>query len=76
MIILVILGFGLIAAFEAPLLIRRQYWRELAVFSFLILVGLLLTILLTLGVELPYIDVELTKLITGLGEALGLKPGL
>ncbi|HBG15744.1 MAG TPA: hypothetical protein DDW93_03100 [Firmicutes bacterium] len=75
MIFLVILGFGLIVVVEVPSLIRRQYWRELVVFSFFIFVGLLLTVFLTLGVELPYIDVELTKLITGLGEALGLKPG-
>jgi hypothetical protein len=75
MIFLVILGFGLIVVVEVPSLICRQYWRELVVFSFFIFVGLLLTVFLTLGVELPYIDVELTKLITGLGEALGLKPG-
>ncbi|HBK68624.1 MAG TPA: hypothetical protein DDZ91_08275 [Firmicutes bacterium] len=75
MIFLVILGFGLIVVVEVPSLIHRQYWRELVVFSFFIFVGLLLTVFLTLGVELPYIDVELTKLITGLGEALGLKPG-
>ncbi|HBT15578.1 MAG TPA: hypothetical protein DEB05_01320 [Firmicutes bacterium] len=75
MIFLVILGFGLIVVVEVPSLIRRQYWRELVVFSFFIFVGLLLTVFLTLGVELPYIDVGLTKLITGLGEALGLKPG-
>jgi hypothetical protein len=68
MIFLVVLGFGLMIFLEMPELIQKKYYRELVVFCILTLIGLILSILLTLGVELPYLDPLIKKAITGIGK--------
>ncbi|NLA59311.1 MAG: hypothetical protein GX855_10480 [Firmicutes bacterium] len=46
----IILAFGVIVYYEAPGLIKRKLWRELAVLILLVLTGLTLSILRTTGV--------------------------
>ncbi len=53
MVILVIIVFALIAAFQAPQLIKAKQYKELAVFGVLLLIGFALNIMLTLGVPIP-----------------------
>lgn len=53
MIFLLIMAFTGMALVEVPGLIRKKYWRELIVFVFLMLVGFILSLLLTLGINLP-----------------------
>lgn len=53
MIILLILGFLVIVFFEIPDLIRKKYWRELAVFSVLLVAAFILALLQTAGVDIP-----------------------
>lgn len=49
----VALVFGVIAFFEVPGLIRSRLWRELAVFSFFWLAGLVLAGILAAGGAIP-----------------------
>ncbi|HHT49015.1 MAG TPA: hypothetical protein GXZ98_06955 [Firmicutes bacterium] len=56
MIVLMILIFLLLFLWEAPGLMAQEYWRELAVFTILLIVGLVLSLLLLTGVKLPYIE--------------------
>jgi len=58
-IVLLLLGFFLIVAFEAPVLARKKMWRELRVFTALLVVGFVLSIVQVLGIELS----ELVKVI-------------
>lgn len=66
MIIIVVLVFIFLFIYETPGLVEKEYWRELAVFTVLLLLGLVLSILLASGVELPYIEsawIELVEVI-------------
>lgn len=42
-----------ILSFEAPDLVRKKYWRELIVFSLFLLLAFILSLLQTMGVEIP-----------------------
>lgn len=53
MIALVLLGFGVVALIQIPGLVKKQWRRELTVFIILWLGGLILSLLLVLGVNLP-----------------------
>lgn len=53
LLLLLVLTFLAIIAWEVPGLLRKKLWRELAVFSTLWLLGFLLSFLLTVGVQLP-----------------------
>jgi len=53
MLLILVLAFLSMAAWEAPALLRKKLWRELAVFSMLWLLGFALSFLLTVGVQLP-----------------------
>ncbi|HHT02244.1 MAG TPA: hypothetical protein GXZ96_06100 [Firmicutes bacterium] len=50
---LILLAFFLIAAYEVPGILQRQEQRDLVVFSALLLVGLVLSMLYQAGVVLP-----------------------
>ncbi|MDK2835982.1 MAG: hypothetical protein PWP21_759 [Thermosediminibacterales bacterium] len=52
MIVLLLLGFSLIVAFELPMLVRKRMWRELSAFAVLLAVGFMLSIVQVLGIEL------------------------
>lgn len=53
MIVLLISGFIGIILFEVPSLIRNKHWRELVVFSSLLLFAFILTLLQTIGIKVP-----------------------
>ena len=53
MILLLIAAFTGIALLEARSLIREGYRRELTAFSVFLLVAFVLSLLLTIGVEIP-----------------------
>lgn len=66
MIVIVVLIFLLLFFYEAPGLVAKEYWRELAVFTLLLVAGLLLNIIVVSGVELPYVESTWIKLFHGL----------
>lgn len=53
MIVLALFAFLLIIAIEVPGLVKKRMWRELAAFAVILGVGMSLSILQILGVELP-----------------------
>lgn len=63
MIILLVAGFALIVALEVPGLVRKGYWRELAVFGVLLGAAFVLSIMMAMGVKLPYVSSGITKLV-------------
>jgi hypothetical protein len=63
MIIMLLGVFLIIALLEVPGLVKKQYWRELIVFGFFLSIGLILSMLLTLGVKFPYITTVLNGFI-------------
>lgn len=69
MIPLLIFIFLLLFFWEAPGLVAKEYWRELAVFTILLLIGLVVSLLLASGVELPYIETLWLKLFIKLEQA-------
>ncbi|HBL35751.1 MAG TPA: hypothetical protein DDZ55_02965 [Firmicutes bacterium] len=74
MIIFVVLVFIFIFIYEAPELVEKEYWRELAVFTLLLLLGLVLSSLLVSGVKLPYIETVWIELGEGIHRVI--QPGL
>ncbi len=72
MLFLTILAFALIGMFEIPPLVHRKQWRELIASSILLLIGLILAILLSLGVPIPPVSTSITKLFTPLLDALNI----
>jgi hypothetical protein len=53
MIIVVISIFIIIALLQIPGLIDRKLWRELTVFSVLLVIGFTLSLLQVIGVKIP-----------------------
>ncbi|TEB07326.1 hypothetical protein Psch_00873 [Pelotomaculum schinkii] len=53
MIVLLILAFIAIIAFEAPGLVKKKMWRELAAFSVLLLIGMVLSFGQALKLPVP-----------------------
>ncbi len=53
MIVLLILVFIAIIAFEAPGLVKKKMWRELAAFSVLLLIGMVLSFGQALKLPVP-----------------------
>ena len=53
MIILLIIATGIVIFIEVPGLVRKNYWRELIVFSVLLSSGFVLLLLIIIGVKLP-----------------------
>lgn len=52
MVFLLIIFFIVIILFEAPNLVKKKMWRELMAFSVYLLIGMALSIPLSLGVKL------------------------
>ncbi|NLW59426.1 MAG: hypothetical protein GX073_03675 [Firmicutes bacterium] len=70
MIVLIVVVFIGLFLYEAPGLVAKEFWRELAVFTLLMLLGLFLSILLASGVELPYVESIWVELFMGLRKML------
>lgn len=52
-IVLIVFGFAIICYIEIPQLIERKYWKELVIFSVLLLLAFVLIILYAMGIKLP-----------------------
>lgn len=63
MIFLLVIAFIGVILFEVPGLIQNKHWRELAVFSILLLLGFILALLQTLGVKVPNLSMGIDFLI-------------
>lgn len=69
MIALLIFSFISIAFMQVPGLIKKQWWKEVIVYLFLWLLGLILSLLIALGVK-----IQITSIIWNFtGKLLGLK---
>ena len=53
MILLLIIAFAILIPIDLPGLIRKKHWRELAVFSVLILIGFSICLLQILDIQVP-----------------------
>ncbi|MEL7566948.1 MAG: hypothetical protein AAGU27_18980 [Dehalobacterium sp.] len=63
MIFIMIMGFIIAASLEVPGLIKRKWWKELFWYSFFLINGFILTLLLMLGVEFPDISHIITSVV-------------
>lgn len=61
-IILVITAFGILYLIRLPALLQKGYRRDLVVFTIFMFIAFVYSFLLALGVKLPYIGTEITKL--------------
>lgn len=52
-ILLVVLVFIFIALLEIPALLKKKAWREMAAFSFFLVLGFALALPQVLGIEIP-----------------------
>lgn len=52
-VILLVLAFLIMIALEVPGLVKKKAWRELAAFSFFLLLGFALALPQVLGLEVP-----------------------
>jgi len=52
MIVLLLLAFSIIIMIEAPGLVKKKMWRELAAFSVLMIIGMILAVPQIYGVRL------------------------
>ena len=51
--VVLVMAYLLIIALEVPGLVKKKAWRELAAFSFFLLLGFALTLPQVLGLEVP-----------------------
>lgn len=63
MLIILFFIFLMIALIDIPGLIRKQYWWELMVYSGLMLIALILSVLIVSGVPLPAVTTEIGRFI-------------
>lgn len=66
MIFGLVLIFTVIAGFEVPGMVQKKYWRELFVYSGLLLLGFGLSVLLVIGVDFPPVTTILSEFISKL----------
>ncbi|HHP51127.1 MAG TPA: hypothetical protein ENM97_04690 [Moorella mulderi] len=69
-VILALLGMGLVMAVEVPRLIKRRLYRELAAFSVLMVLSLLIIAQENWGLPLPSITELIEKLFSPISLAL------
>ena len=53
MIIIMVLAFAVIVFLEVPGLLKKKAWRDLAAFSFFLILGFTLALLQIMGVNMP-----------------------
>jgi len=66
MIALLLIGFGIVALIQIPGLVRKQWWRELICFAVLWFTGLIFSVMVSMGINLPPISTIINKSITGM----------
>lgn len=64
MIALLLVGFAILALLQIPSLVRKRWWRELICFAVLWFMGLILSIMVSMGINLPPITTIINKFIT------------
>lgn len=75
MILLLILLYLAVIAFEVPRLIKEERWRELIAFSVFMAVAIAVSLPLALGVKLPNPTKLLAQIFGPLSEAVfGIRP--
>ncbi|AFL99159.1 MULTISPECIES: hypothetical protein [Desulfitobacterium] len=52
-ILLLVIVFLGVVLFEIPNLIQKKHWRELITVTFFLSIGFILSLLLTMGIEVP-----------------------
>lgn len=65
MIILLLIGFGIMAMIQIPSLIQKRWWKELTCFAVLWFVSLVLSIMVLAGITLPPISTIINNFIAG-----------
>lgn len=63
MLIILLLIYLFLALLDAPDLIHKKYWGELAVYSGLMLAALVLSVLMVMDVPLPAVTTGISDLI-------------
>lgn len=71
MIILLLIGFSMMALLQIPSLVRKRWWKELICFTVLWSMDLILSLMLSRGIILPPISTIINRFIT---EMLGIVP--
>ena len=66
MIALLLIGFVIVALIQIPGLVQKQWWRELICFAVLWSIGLVLSLMISMGITLPPISTIINNSITGL----------
>lgn len=66
MILLLLIGFGIVALIQLPDLVRKKWWNELICFVVLWLTGFILSVILSMGIILPPISAIINRYITSM----------
>ena len=65
MIVLLLIGFAMLALWQIPGLVRKRWWRELICFAVLWFMGFIFSVMVSMGINLPPISTIINKLLTG-----------
>ncbi len=66
MILLLLLGFGIVAGVQVPSLLRQQWRKELISFAVLWAIGLVLSLMILRGITLPPLSTLINAAITSM----------
>jgi hypothetical protein len=64
MIVLLLIAFAILALLQIPSLVRKRWWRELICFAVLWCMGLISSVMVSIGINLPPISTIINKFIT------------
>jgi len=65
MIVLLMLGFALLALWQIPSLIQKHWRRELICFVVLWFMGFIFSVMISMGIKLPAISTIINKFLFG-----------
>lgn len=65
MIALLVIAFAIPAWLQIPILVKKRWWPDLICFTVLWSLGLVLSIMISIGITLPPISTIITKTISG-----------
>jgi hypothetical protein len=58
----VIIAFALLYFLRLPGLLAKEYWRDLVVFTLLMFMAFVISILAVMGVKFPYVTTEIMRI--------------